>query len=233
MVGPLRSSGLVLIGALLFANVAQRSEPRTEALARVGSDLLALAVEEGDGWATAALLRLGVDPSGRPESGIPPLITALDRGRLDLAEQLLRAGADPNATSRDGRAPLVRAVQGVRWGHDRAYGAVSLLLRHGADPNLVHDGWTALHTAVAAGDEALAALLLAHGADPNRRSPDGRTPLRLARDLEEDEVARRLLWSGAAGDDGRMAVPVQAARTGRAAEHAPIHDPCPERGRSW
>jgi ankyrin repeat protein len=50
-----------------------------------------------------------------------------------------------------------------------------------ANPALVHarhrDGWTPLHAAAAALDEAMAAWLLDHGADANARGRDNRTPL--------------------------------------------------------
>ncbi len=203
-----RLSVPLLLTALAVPVVAQQPSAPGRPLATATADLLALTVERGEVGNVRALLRLGADPSGRPRSGIPPLITALDRGRLDLAALLLRAGADPNAPGLDGRAPLVRAVQGVRWGEPHAREAVALLLAHGADPNLVHEGWTGLHTAVAAGDAELAAVLLAAGADPNARGADGRRPLELAAAFNEAEVAALLVRHGA---DRAEFVPAQRA----------------------
>ena len=58
-------------------------------------------------------------------------------------------------------------------------------------------GWTMLHHLALAGSLGPVDLLLTHGADPGARTPDGQTPLSLARALGWSKVEARLLEAGA------------------------------------
>jgi ankyrin repeat protein len=89
-----------------------------------------------------------------PETGHTPLFEAASSYDYRLAAYLLNAGANPNALTPDG-SPLHRVCScGFKYTDDifQKYGdnIVSLLLEHGADPNLRHqfESKTPLHAAV-------------------------------------------------------------------------------------
>ena len=99
---------------------------------------------------------------------------ALDPAALPLGRLLLRA-----ADRRDDRL-------------------VEFLLASGADADSRDaDGWTALHSAAAAGDIAIAELLLASGAAVDVRTVHGLTPLHVAQRSGHGEVAAALTARGA------------------------------------
>lgn len=58
--------------------------------------------------------------------------------------------------------------------------------------NVPTPGWTALHIAAGSGDVEAVRLLLAHGAQVDVRDRNGRTPLELARAIQENEPGRNL-----------------------------------------
>lgn len=67
----------------------------------------------------------GYSSSRQPQ----PLLYVTEHGRLDLMKVLLKHHADPNASDAGGVVPLMEAVASAN------YGAVKLLLDHGASPN--------------------------------------------------------------------------------------------------
>ena len=96
-------------------------------------------------------------------------------GRVDLFARALELGADVNGVDADGETALSRAVTAAPTG-------VSILLAHGANPNvLTKSQYTPLGMAAGMGNAACARLLLAHGAMVNLRAPRGHTPLYWAR----------------------------------------------------
>jgi ankyrin repeat protein len=106
----------------------------------------------------------------------PPLIQAVDRNLLDIAEELLRAGAPVNGAVNTGNqpTPLTSAVE-----HGNREMA-AFLIKHGADVNHPQgDGTTPLHAAVLAGSTNCVALL-AEKANPNVLDSWQRTPLDIA-----------------------------------------------------
>ena len=58
------------------------------------------------------------------------------------------------------------------------------LLEHGAHPNLVAGGRTALHEACINSTTECAELLLAHGANANQLTEDGLSPLHLCKNAQ-------------------------------------------------
>jgi ankyrin len=147
-----------------------------------------------------------------------------DMDHLEVIQLLLEKGADPNARIREntltrtiftmqwffeaGAAPFVRAAQSS----DTAL--MKLLLKYGADPNVVTDlGDMALTTAAGIGwvegvtyersaQDNLDAvrMLLDLGLDPNHANKEGRTPLMGAALKGRNDVVRLLVERGASLD---------------------------------
>jgi ankyrin repeat protein len=85
---------------------------------------------------------------------------------VERAKMLLEAGLDPNWVNLHGCTPLGLAID-RRW-HD----LIRLLVKHGADPECVCDGYNiALDYAVQSGDKACVQILLELGADPRSCFP--------------------------------------------------------------
>jgi ankyrin repeat protein len=75
---------------------------------------------------------------------LTPVAFAARRGHIDALRALLDAGADVNDTAEvipaNGQTPILTLA--IANGH---YEAAAFLLERGADPNLMDNGWTALH----------------------------------------------------------------------------------------
>ena len=85
--------------------------------------------------------------------------------------------ADPNAKANDGSTPLLAAVTGGKLG------AATLLLEHGADPNIADTNQVTPLMVAAEGNAFIkssadfVSLLLSRGAKPNLTDSQGRTAL--------------------------------------------------------
>lgn len=126
------------------------------------------------------------------EDGFQALGLACYFGHYDVAEYLVTAGAPVNSPARNGlkAAPIHSAASA---GHTRI---VTLLLKHGADPNVREQaGYTALHAAAQNGDLDTIRALLFGGADLTLKSDDGKTALDMAMDAGH-EKATLLLGQG-------------------------------------
>ncbi|MDJ0789191.1 MAG: sigma-70 family RNA polymerase sigma factor [Myxococcota bacterium] len=142
-------------------------------------------IETEQSW-DPELVRQGVLPFA---SRATPLITAIERGDVEMVRLLLRRGAGPDGRCGcvTGESPLWAAVV---LGHGEI---VELLLLAGADPNrLAETGNAPLHVAALRGNEELAELLLAHGGDPGLRDREGRIPADLAEHKGRAALARTL-----------------------------------------
>lgn len=144
--------------------------------------------------------------------------------RTELLEVLLRSGADPNLWNPYKKiTPLMCAVQKLNLE------SVILLLKHGASPNMKQDqGRTALHLLVVhsarnpvSSDEALAIgveLLKNSECDIDARDNAIYTPLRIAVEGRQDDLARLLVSNGAEtnlpceGDKGQCIADVLKSR---------------------
>jgi ankyrin repeat protein len=106
---------------------------------------------------------------------VTPLVAALRRNHLRVADLLHTHGADLNARGYAGRPPLHQAsfeglVDVVQW-----------LFDHGADVNFRNDyGSVSLHAACDAGQLEACRMLLEHNADVNSRGRWGEVPLHFA-----------------------------------------------------
>ena len=99
-------------------------------LARV-KEIIAAGNHDADGnnrWQT------DIDPRGWQRS---PLHLAIVSGHLQLAGWLLENGADPNPRTKYGDTPLNTILDSPLPRHWRD--AVTLLMRHGADPRIAND----------------------------------------------------------------------------------------------
>lgn len=136
------------------------------------------------------------------------LISAAQRGDLDLVKELLDKGADINTrgTNRPniGRTLLHYAAGAKRYKLRGEHLKVAkLLLARGADVNASADtGYTALHVAAGLGQLEMVDFLLENGADINARDTRG-TPLQAAVLLGDESVVARLI-DGNADLDGAL-----------------------------
>ncbi|KAL4917882.1 hypothetical protein BDW62DRAFT_182999 [Aspergillus aurantiobrunneus] len=113
------------------------------------------------------------------ELGRTPLHWACATGKERLAEMMLAR-------------PMIVNARTMRAGN---MGGIAMA---GADVNAVEGrNKTALHLAVAHGNERIMMLLLRHGADVNARSDGGWTPLHNACDRGNESIVRKLLGAGA------------------------------------
>jgi ankyrin repeat protein len=140
-----------------------------------------------------ALLKEGFDPNTVDETGQPGIIAALLNESYEAADALAASdGLQLEAANRSGETALMMAsLRGQT-------ALVQRLLQRGAAVN--RPGWSPLHYAATAPDEAPMKLLLAHGAAVDARSPNGTTPLMMAADYGPSLCVDLLLAAGARVD---------------------------------
>lgn len=151
------------------------------------------AIKRDHRYTVEALLQRGFDPNTVDENGQPGIIAALLNESYEVADAL--AASDRlqlEAVNRSGETALMMAsLRGQT-------GLVQRLLQRGAEVN--RPGWSPLHYAATAPDEAPMKLLLAHGAAVDARSPNGTTPLMMAADYGPSACVDLLLAAGAQVD---------------------------------
>ena len=149
------------------------------------------AAKKGDVVAITAALDTGADIN-EFDVFATALYYAVNRQHLDAVRVLVERGADLNAGTKMGSPPLMAAVARNKLEF------ITLLLAHGADPNLTSGDETALHVAVKKGCLDCVKALVEAGADVNARTanPATSTPIHLAKLYEESEIADYLLAHG-------------------------------------
>ena len=140
-----------------------------------------------------ALLKEGFDPNTVDEAGQPGIIAALLNESYEAADALAASEQlQLEAANRSGETALMMAsLRGQTP-------LVQRLLQRGAAIN--RPGWSPLHYAATAPDEAPMKLLLARGAAIDARSPNGTTPLMLAADYGPSACVDLLLAADARVD---------------------------------
>ena len=179
-----------------------------------GATPLAEAVKVTDSRMVKTLLDAGAGVEGANLDGETALMLAIRTGELSIVQMLLNAGANVNTVEKQHKqTPLMYAAAAGR----NAGEMVRLLLSRGADVkprSLAYDwpshiseeprvqyhpfgGLTALLYAARDGCYDCVEALIAKGADVNVPTPEGVTPLMIALDNDNNDIAKLLLDNGA------------------------------------
>ena len=148
-------------------------------------------MELGDIDSVRAWLDAGLDPDFSADRTGTGLMIAAAAGNIALMELLVGRGAKLDKTNAADEQALMHAA----WQGRLA--AVKWLVGRGASVNREPLKWTALHYAVFAGHEDVAAYLIEQGANINARSTNGSSVLMMAVFEGRAELAKRLIASGA------------------------------------
>jgi ankyrin repeat protein len=174
-----------------------------------GGNALHLSSKKGDKKLTKLLMKKGANHNSYDQDGYSPLIVAIHNGNVEIARLLLDLGADADLGCKNDKSALEHAVSLDKSQHDAAerivealfdnsvvatvrelHAACSLgspslvkmiLSQDGVKVNQPIDGDSALHVAIAAGNEATTNYLLKEtDVDTSFMNKDGMTALQLA-----------------------------------------------------
>ena len=174
-----------------------------------GRDALGVAAAANQPATVKALLKSGSSATASGPHG-PHIVGASTSGHSEVVDALLEAGADPNSTSKDGMpaifitaamAALKLKLPGREAEAEGGIKSLSSLLNAGANPNVIAPGgFTPLHVAAEAGNEAMTSALLGAGADASIKNESGQTPAAVAASWGHKTLAEALLRADA-GDN--------------------------------
>ena len=197
---------------LLDALIAKKA--KADVTNEFGATPLAEAVKVTDARMVKTLLDAGAGVEGANLDGETALMLAIKTGELPLVQMLINAGANVNTVEKEHKqTPLMYAAAADK----NAGEMVKLLLSKGADvkprslsydwPSHFSDeprvqyhpfgGLTALLYAARDGCYDCVEALIAKGADLNVPTPEGVTPLMIALDNDNNDIAKLLLDHGA------------------------------------
>jgi len=197
---------------LLDALIAKKA--KVDVANEFGSTPLAEAVKLTDARMVKTLLDAGSGPEGANQDGETALMLAIKSGELPIVQMLIQAGANVNTVEKEHhQSPLMYAAAAKK----NAGEMVKLLLSKGADvkPRELYYDWptqisqeprvqyhptgglTALLYASRDGCYECVESLIGGGADVNVPTPEGVTPLMIALDNDNNDIAKLLLDHGA------------------------------------
>ncbi|CAH1274727.1 ANK3 [Branchiostoma lanceolatum] len=192
-----------------------------------GCTALHHAAKAGHSPALEMLLDRGVDVNATDQKGWTALHHATNSGHCPTMEQLLDRGARISAADHKGLTVLHHAAmtchcaaiallldRGAIQALDKK--RVEQLLADGANPNVLDDKGTALHSAASEGQTETVQHLIAAGADPCAKDLSRQTPLNLASMNGHPEIVHALFPTGAQFDNNVQASLFLAAFEGHA-----------------
>ncbi|MDR0688736.1 MAG: ankyrin repeat domain-containing protein [Spirochaetaceae bacterium] len=162
------------------------------------------AIRSGVTGIVELLVAAGVDPRIRDVRGDTPLHIAIAMDRFDLVVLLLDLGSDIHAKNIRGESPFLIALKNPGSPH-----ILRNLLVKDRIEMVDENGRSPLHIAIQQGASlSLLGLIFERGGKTAALDGEGRTPLRLAVDLEAWDTARFLVHNGsdifAPAKDGRI-----------------------------
>jgi ankyrin repeat protein len=197
---------------LLDALIAKKA--KADVTNEFGNTPLAEAVKVADTRMVKTLLDAGAGVEGANLEGESALMLAVKNGSVPVAQMLINAGANVNTIEKEHKqTPLMYAAAAKKNAGELA----KLLLSKGADTkprSLTYDwpshisgevrvqyhpfgGLTALLYAAREGCYDCVEAMIAKGADLNTPTPEGVTPLMIALDNDNNDIAKLLLDHGA------------------------------------
>ncbi|MBK8594654.1 MAG: ankyrin repeat domain-containing protein [Holophagales bacterium] len=177
-----------------------------EALLAAGADVnvqapdwretaLEKAVSRGHVEIARLLIDKGANLESRNKPGSTALALASAAGELEMVELLLSKKANPNAEDDSSFMPLRLAV--VAGSEPVARALVANGAKVDKAATKYNKGETALHMAITQGKPEMVRVLLELKANPNARTVSGDTPMKLARNGDQEDVVRMLNAAGA------------------------------------
>lgn len=150
---------------------------------------LVKAVQSNEFDSVKESLNKGANVNQKDSSGNSLLIISAANGYAEMVQLLLSFGADLSAVDANMKATALHAAASL--GHPEV---MKILVEYGIkiDYKGPYNGYTALHDAVLQNNIEGVKILIKSGADINIKGKDGNTPLMLAKNQENLEIAEIL-----------------------------------------